>query len=202
LLGGFLTERWLGVAEPKDQSSLNWSLRKYLRFIQAAGGWDAFQGVLEALSVIAQKHGVAIAAVATRYVSDIPVVSAVIVGSRLSSTSGDYIARNLAAFSFKLDAEDKALISKAQEHLADIPGDSGDEYRRAPYLTATGDLSDHLSKSETDIKVAKAVASNKRVQYSSGSKWEPIAVSSDDSCLLDHVWFSDLIGVLSSCPCE
>ena len=38
----------------------------------------------------------------------------------------------------------RAEIDKALAGLAPIPGDCGDEYRRAPFLTASGDLSDHL----------------------------------------------------------
>ncbi|KAK8058837.1 hypothetical protein PG994_009285 [Apiospora phragmitis] len=64
LLGGFLTEKWLGVDEPQDVDALNWSLRKYLRFIHAAGGWVPFQRVLSCLAHVAQKHGVSIPAVA------------------------------------------------------------------------------------------------------------------------------------------
>ncbi|TGO67744.1 hypothetical protein BOTNAR_0036g00200 [Botryotinia narcissicola] len=175
LLGGYLSEKWLGVEEPKDETELNWSLRKYLRFINAAGGWSSYQVVLQALSTVAKKHGVGISAVATRHVLDLPAVSAVIVGSRLSSTSDKYTVSNLEAFSFALDAEDKALIAKAQEGLADIPGDCGDEYRRPPFLTAKGDLSDHLEETDHDLKIAKAIAGGARIEYSSGSHWEPIA---------------------------
>ncbi|TVY87348.1 Flagellar radial spoke protein, partial [Lachnellula willkommii] len=175
LLGGYLSEKWLDQPEPQDPKALNWSLRKYLRFIHAAGGWAAFQVVLQVLSTVAKKHGVSIAAVATRYVLDLPAVAAVIVGSRLSADLDKYTASNLAAFSIRLSEEDKALITKAQESLVDIPGDCGDEYRRPPYLTATGDLSDHLQKSEQDLEIAKAVHEGKRIEYSSGSEWEPIA---------------------------
>jgi aryl-alcohol dehydrogenase-like predicted oxidoreductase len=94
--------------------------------------------VLQAHSTVAKKHGVAIAAVATRYILDFPTVAAVIVGSRLSADSDKYTASNLAAFSFQLSEEDRALIAKAQESLSDIPGDCGDEYRRPPYLTDHG----------------------------------------------------------------
>jgi diketogulonate reductase-like aldo/keto reductase len=177
LLGGYLSEKWLGKPEPQDPETLNWSLRKYLRFIHAAGGWAAFQTVLQALSTIARRHGVPIAAVATRYVLDLPAVAAVIVGSRLSEDSEKYTASNLAAFSFQLSEEDRASIARAQEGLSDIPGDCGDEYRRPPFLTATGDLSHHLQESEQDVKIAKAVAEGYRIEYSSGSEWEPIAVS-------------------------
>lgn len=33
LLGGFIGKKWLGASEPTDETALNWSLRKYLRFI-------------------------------------------------------------------------------------------------------------------------------------------------------------------------
>ena len=175
LLGGYLSERWLGKPEPGEHDPLNWSLSKYVRFIHAAGGWAAFQVVLQALDVIAKKHRVAIAAVAIRYVLDLPAVGAVIVGSRLSAESDKYTLSNLAAFSFSLDEEDQALIAKAQTGLTDVPGDCGDEYRRPPYLTASGDLSHHLSAPGQHIQISKAVADGKRIEYSSGNKWEPLA---------------------------
>ncbi|KAH7024816.1 NADP-dependent oxidoreductase domain-containing protein [Microdochium trichocladiopsis] len=176
LLGGYLSEKWVGAPEPTDEAALNWSLRKYLRFIRAAGGWAAFQGVLQALAAVAGKHKVSIPAVATRWVLDIPVVKAVIVGSRLTPESDKYTASNLSAFSFSLDQDDVSLISKAQEALADIPGDNGDEYRRPPFLTASGDLSHHIHGSADRIKaLEEAVAQGSRIEYHTGSKWEPIA---------------------------
>ncbi|KAI3325923.1 Aldo/keto reductase [Xylariaceae sp. AK1471] len=174
LLGGFLSEKWLDKPEPKDLDRLNWSLRKYLRFIRVAGGWEPFQNLLRALSTIAQTHGVSIAAVATRYVLDIPSVSAVIIGCRLTAESTEYAARNLEAFSLALSKDNYALIQEAQRALSDIPGDCGDEYRRRPYLTVAGDLSHHIKDSQDD-KLSKAIAAGKRIEYSTGSRWEPIA---------------------------
>ncbi|KAI1329009.1 Aldo/keto reductase [Xylariaceae sp. FL0255] len=176
LLGGFLSEKWLGASEPTDEDALNWSLRKYLRFIRAAGGWAPYQVILHALSVVAQKHNVPIAAVATRWVLDIPIVKAVIVGSRLTQHSDKYTASNLSAFSFTMDTEDIALISEAQKKLSDIPGDSGDEYRRPPFLTASGDLSHHIhEQSDARKTLEAAIAEGRRAEYRSGSHWEPIA---------------------------
>ncbi|KAL2292833.1 hypothetical protein FJTKL_07892 [Diaporthe vaccinii] len=174
LLGGFISEKWLGQPEPVEIDALNWSLRKYLRFIRAAGGWAVFQGVLEALGAVARKHGVPIPAVATRWVLDVPAVKAVIVGTRLSADSEEYMAQNLLAFSFGLDDEDRSTIAKAQGGLRDIPGDCGDEYRRPPYLTAAGDLSHHVKETDRSRSVREAVAAGQRVEYLSGSKWEPI----------------------------
>jgi aryl-alcohol dehydrogenase-like predicted oxidoreductase len=144
LLGSFLSEKWLGQSEPPDIGQLNWSLRKYLRFIRAAGGWEVYQGVLRVLASISKKHGVSISAVATRYVLDMPSVKAVIVGTRLGANTEAYTKSNLKIFPFSLDAEDNAQIFKAQDDLKDLPGDCGDEYRRPPFLTAAGDLSDHF----------------------------------------------------------
>ncbi|KAF4335511.1 endoribonuclease l-psp [Fusarium beomiforme] len=175
LLGGFLSEKWLDQPEPADINKLNWSLRKYLRFIWAAGGWSAFQIVLKALQSVAVKHKVPISAVAIRYVLDIPSVKAVIVGTRLGETSSAYIASNLKAFTFELDKEDNHVIATAQECLKDLPGDCGDEYRRPPYLTAAGDLSHHFTESEKDNQLYDAIAKGQRVEYTSGSKWEIIA---------------------------
>jgi hypothetical protein len=82
-----------------------------------------------------------------RYVLQLPSVTAVIIGSRLSASTQEYTTRNLKTFSLTLDPHDLSSIAKAQEPLLPIPGDTGDEYRRPPYLTATGDLSQHLQKS-------------------------------------------------------
>lgn len=184
LLGGFLSEKWLGQPEPADVLGLNWSLRKYIRFIHAAGGWEPFQGVLRALDNVARRHGVPIPAVATRWVLDMEGVKAVIVGTRLNPDSAAYVQKNLLAFSFSLDAEDRDVIAKAQAALRDIPGDCGDEYRRPPYLTAAGDLSHHLAETRTERgrQVKEAISQGQRVEYLTESKWEPICVSLPKPC--------------------
>lgn len=99
------------------------------------------------------------------------------VSTRLSLDSSKYTQSNLSEFSFQLSKDDHALIAGAQENLRDIPGDCGDEYRRPPFLTATGDLSHHLVENNKLLAVEKAVAQGKRIEDCSGSKWEPIAVS-------------------------
>ena len=71
LCGGFLSEKWLGKPEPTTIP--DWSRSKYKRFIDAAGGWSAFQGVLAAAGQVAKKHKVSISNVATRWVLDHPV---------------------------------------------------------------------------------------------------------------------------------
>ena len=197
LLGGFMSEKWVGKDEPPDEQLENWSLKKYKRFIEVAGtllslmlpvradaespgGWKAFQCVLEATRKIANKHDVSIAAIAIRHVLDVPGVSSVIIGSTLTKSSISRIDPLLQAFRIKLDEEDQDSIAKAQQGLKDIPGGCGDEYRKPPFLTASGDLSHHLD-GRGGVggveEVERVVRMGGRVEYSSGSQWEPIAVS-------------------------
>ena len=59
--GGFLTERWLGAPRPEPEDLTTCGEAKYWRFVQAAGGWDAFQHVLECLARVSKRHKVSIA---------------------------------------------------------------------------------------------------------------------------------------------
>ncbi|TEA13616.1 Uncharacterized protein C8034_v004430 [Colletotrichum sidae] len=165
--------RMAAVCEERGVGIL--ALRKYLRFINAAGGWRVFQHVLGVVARVARKHGVSVAAVAIRWVLDIPVVKAVVVGARLTEDSGTHAAANLAAFGLRLDDEDRAAIAAAQTALSEIAGDCGDEYRRAPFLTAAGDLGDHhVREGDEARRVEEAVADGQRVEFHSGSRWEPV----------------------------
>jgi hypothetical protein len=123
--------------------------------------------------------------VSTRYILSLPGITSVIIGSRLSPTSSKYITQNLQAFTFELDAQDIQDIEKSQEGLKDVPGENGDEYRRKPFLTAKGDLSDHLGSGEEMERkkrdVERVCAEGGRVEVGSGSPWEPIAVSLSSS---------------------
>jgi aryl-alcohol dehydrogenase-like predicted oxidoreductase/enamine deaminase RidA (YjgF/YER057c/UK114 family) len=171
LCGGFLSERWLGQPEPESLG--DWSHAKYERFIDAAGGWGAFQTVLAAAREIARKHQVSIANVATRWVLDHPAVAAVIIGARI--TESEHRADNLRVFSFALDAEDRARLEEAFSATRPIKGDCGDEYRRPPYLTASGDLSHHLARPAAFFEATPQPGRADRLRVSSGSIWEPIA---------------------------
>jgi aryl-alcohol dehydrogenase-like predicted oxidoreductase/enamine deaminase RidA (YjgF/YER057c/UK114 family) len=169
--GGFLSERWLGVPEPAEVN--DWSKMKYRRFIDAIGGWAALQSVLRACDAIARKHGASIANVATRWVLEQPAVAAVIVGARLGES--EHRDDNLKVFSFALDADDRAALDASFTTTRRIPGDCGDEYRKPPFLTASGDLSHHLD-ALAPLWPAQAVPGQPdRQRVDSGSVWEPIA---------------------------
>jgi len=170
LAGGFLTDRWVGAAEPVAVE--DWSKSKYKRFIDAAGGWSALQAVLRALQAVARRHGASVANVATRWVLDQPAVAAVIVGARLGER--EHRADNAALFSFALDAEDRARIDEALAATRRIPGDCGDEYRRPPFLTASGDLSHHLESFPPVYRAVPVEGRPDRLRIDSGSIWEPL----------------------------
>ncbi|MEN2283971.1 aldo/keto reductase [Algoriphagus sp. SE2] len=171
LAGGFLTDKWLGKPEPKYEDLTTWSQMKYKRFIDAAGGWAPFQDLLHTLKGVADKHQASIANIATRYILENPTVAAVIVGARLGES--EHIADNKQMLEIDLKAEDIEMIKNAQSQLTPIPGDCGDEYRKPPFLTASGDLSDHLEtipKAFTPVKTGKS-----REQIFSGTEWEEYA---------------------------
>lgn len=171
LCGGFLSERWLGQSEPDEIG--DWSKSKYKRFIDAAGGWGAYQNILSAADQIARKHNVSIPNVATRWVLDQRGVAAVIVGARLGENN--HAADNAGLFGFKLDLEDHGILENAFAETVPIPGDCGDEYRKPPFLTATGDLSDHLDTMPLAFQANSAGHRTGAEQVLSGSEWEDIA---------------------------
>jgi aryl-alcohol dehydrogenase-like predicted oxidoreductase/enamine deaminase RidA (YjgF/YER057c/UK114 family) len=171
LAGGFLTDRWVGRPEPTDIP--DWSKSKYKRFVDTVGGWDTLQGVLAAAKAVAVKHGVSVANVAARWVLEQEAVGAIIIGARLGER--EHRGDNLALFGFTLDAADRTRLAEAQSRMRDIPGDCGDEYRKPPFLTASGDLSHHLAGLPRVFAARAGVARPERRAVDSGSRWEPIA---------------------------
>ncbi len=166
LAGGLLSERWLG--RPRPETFDTWSQMKYGRFVDAAGGWERYQQVLRAAAGVAERLGTSIATVASRYVLDQPAVAGVIVGARLGES--EHIEETLRLFDLELDAASRGELEAALAQLDPIPGDCGDEYRRPPYLTASGDLSDHLDELPAPYAVTTDARGRSRV--TSGTFWE------------------------------
>ncbi len=127
--GGWLSEKWLGRDEPDWERDGTWSQMKYGRFVREAGGWPALQRVLRAASDVAERHGVSLTNVATRYILEQRGVAAVIVGARLGERA--HIDDNQRLCSFQLSGDDRTHLEAAIATLAPIPGDCGDEYPTA-----------------------------------------------------------------------
>ena len=131
LLGGLLSARYLGRPEPAQRELNTSSLRKYKQMIDAWGGWALFQELLQAVNLVAERHGVSIANVAVRALLDQPAVAGVIVGARLGVA--EHMVENGRVFTFQLDAEDWERLAAVQARSRDLfklIGDCGDEYRR------------------------------------------------------------------------
>jgi diketogulonate reductase-like aldo/keto reductase len=171
LAGGFLTDKWLGKPEPKQDDLKTWSEMKYKRFIDNAGGWEPYQSLLEVVKQVSTKHKSSIANIATRFMLENDAVAAVIVGARLGHS--EHINDNVKMLDINLSAEDVGMIKEAQNDLKPIHGDCGDEYRKPPFLTATGDLSDHIDSIPKPFEITKI--SNDREQIFSGTVWEEFA---------------------------
>lgn len=168
MAGGFLSARSLGREEPITIA--DWSRMKYKRFIDTAGGWGPFQDLLAAIDSVARKHEVSISNIVTAWTLAHPAITATIIGARLGES--EHRADNKRALSVDLDAEDQATISAALANLDPIPGDCGDEYRKPPFLTASGDLSDHLDALPPAFPVVSGTARPQRKRVESGSIWE------------------------------
>jgi aryl-alcohol dehydrogenase-like predicted oxidoreductase len=131
ICGGLLSELYLGRTQQPSPAELNTlSLRKYIRMIEAWGGWNLFQELLSSLKRIADKYNLSIANVATRYILDKSAVAGVIIGVRLGIA--DHRNNNTRVFNFCLDKSDyddiDAVCMKSND-LFEIIGDCGDEYR-------------------------------------------------------------------------
>lgn len=170
--GGLLTERWLGRSDPGLEGLETWSQMKYYRFVQAAGGWDALQALLEAVARVARRLGASMANVATRYVLDAPAVAAVIVGARVGRSAHVDDTRRL--FDLELDAAARGELRSAAAQLTPIPGDCGDEYRTPPYLTASGDLSHHVASFPAPYPT-EAGGLEGSTAVRTGTSWESLA---------------------------
>jgi aryl-alcohol dehydrogenase-like predicted oxidoreductase len=131
ICGGLLSELYLGrKRQPTTVELDTLSLRKYMKMIEAWGGWNLFQELLSTLKRIAQKYNVSIANVAKRYILDKSAVAGVIIGVRLGIA--DHINNNAQVFNFSLDKsdyDDIEVVCKKSNDLFKIIGDCGGEYR-------------------------------------------------------------------------
>lgn len=116
--GGFLSNRWLGAADP-PQPYPNRSLVKYRLMVEEYGGWARFQDLLQQVDSIARKHGTGIAAVAARWVLDKTQVAAALVGAR----DARHLDETLDIFRIGLDDADRTVLDRLAAASAGPPGD-------------------------------------------------------------------------------
>ncbi len=116
LAGGFLSDRYLGAPDP-SQPFENRSLTKYRLIIDEFGGWALFQEALQALRSIADKYGLGIAEVASRYLLQKPNAAGIIIGAR----NQKHLARLQQLSRFSLEKEDLLKI----RHIVDKAGGPG-----------------------------------------------------------------------------
>lgn len=117
--GGFLSEKYLGVKEPREPFE-NRSLIKYKLIIDDFGGWELFQELLKTLNGIARKHNTTITNISSRYTLDKAGVAGIIIGARNST----HLLNNLHVFKLCLDKNDeiqiKNILDKSQELNGDV----------------------------------------------------------------------------------
>jgi diketogulonate reductase-like aldo/keto reductase/enamine deaminase RidA (YjgF/YER057c/UK114 family) len=169
--GGFFSEKWLHQPEPLLNDALTWSQMKYKRYIDAAGGWDWYQSLLVSLDTVAKKHSVSIATIASAYIKDLPAIGGVIVGARLGESA--HIDENKKILGLTLSETEREAIKKILAQGNGIPGDCGDEYRKPPFLTASGDLSHHVKEIASPYPTIKD--STGKTKALSGTSWESLA---------------------------
>lgn len=116
--GGFLSDRWLGKAEPTGPLE-NRSLTKYKLIIDDAGGWDWFQSLLSALREVADRHGSDVATVASRTVLGFDHVAGVIVGARNRA----HLDANLAIGALRLDETDREILAPVLAQRKSLEGE-------------------------------------------------------------------------------
>jgi len=138
LLGGLLTDKWLGKPEPTRQQLSTPSLGKYFRMIQSWGNWALFQELLIACRRVADRvgGGANIASVAARWVLEQKAVGGVIIGFRAGLS--EHLADNKIIFSIQLSKDDCSellAVSKRGRDLMAVIGDCGDECKLSLILS-------------------------------------------------------------------
>jgi aryl-alcohol dehydrogenase-like predicted oxidoreductase len=123
LLGGFVSEQWLGKEEPELKQLANRSLVKYKLLIDSACGWEEFQRRLSILSKLAIQYRCAIANIAIAALLQCGKADAVIIG--LSPQNFATQNRNLLKLPL-LEVQDLQEINSWPCHLC---GDIYDEER-------------------------------------------------------------------------
>lgn len=182
LAGGLLTKKFLGQSPPSTSQieAWDWSKMKYYRFLKLQGPdhWNKLQKLLHVLHNISEKYIqktgriITIANIASRFILQQQAVGGIIIGARLGLSQHIGVNKQLFSFSISLDDSNAIMQVLEKNFLIKAPGDCGDEYRRPPFLTASGDLSHHLTPQEEPFQLQ---VGKRRYHYDSGTVWEKLA---------------------------
>lgn len=123
LLGGFVSEKWLGSEEPELKALKNRSLVKYKLLIDSACGWKAFQLRLSFLKVLGIKYGCDIANIAIAALIQGKKAEGIIAG--LSPTN--YLSQNRALA--QLPLLEKQDLQMLTAWSCELEGDAYDAER-------------------------------------------------------------------------
>lgn len=129
LLGGFLSNKYLGKTEPKKVDLDTASLQKYKKWIDSwsNNNWALFQELLQVLDKIGKKYNATIAQIALRYIMDKPAIGGVIIGCRL--TVSNHIDETVKIFDIEMSDEDRKAIQDVVKKGRGLKGEPADEYR-------------------------------------------------------------------------
>ena len=141
LCGGFLSEKWLGKPEPKEHRRTGAGRNTSASSIRPVAGSRS--------RAFLPPPRQSPASTASRYPTSLRAGSSSTKPSpRRSSARASPRANTAATTStsspFRSTTRTAPCWTRHSVTTTPIPGDCGDEYRRPPYLTASGDLSHHL----------------------------------------------------------
>jgi aryl-alcohol dehydrogenase-like predicted oxidoreductase len=153
IAGGLFSRKWLGIPDPGAPRFENVSLDKYYRIIVDFGGWDLFQELLRAMDQIAERHGVSIPAIASRWVLDQPAVAAVIQGARHAR----HVAENVKLANLTLTAEDRDQLAAVHARATGPLGDAYDLDR-----IEDRDALEHVATDYFDVEDGKLVTKHRQ----------------------------------------
>jgi len=123
------------------------------------------------LDEISKERNLSLAQLASLYIKEEFSCNSVIIGARLGEL--EHIEENQQIGQISLDMASKLKIASIINTFKSVHGDCGDEYRNPPFLTASGDLSHHISTFPPAFQVKDE--GNKRYSASSGTVWESFA---------------------------